>query len=216
MMISGVFDEDRREMKDVARGNFEERRSNMQPYTPSSNFSPPPPLPRLARPMRLGVSPLVVVLICLLLGLALGWGYSGELAASRMAQALDVTKTNLTFVQSHQSELATLLADPQSRVVPFNAVASTSGATVALVWNPQSGHGVLLCQALWPLPDGEKYQLKANEGGNATALVSFTPTHGVTVIAFDMPAGGSFSHFELSAGQKNSAASQTLFTAVRS
>jgi hypothetical protein len=188
----------------------------MQQYPPSSNFSSPPPLPRFAQPPRIGVSPLVVVLICLLLGLALGWGYSGELAASRMAQTLDATKTNLTFAQSHQSEVATLLADPHSQVIHFNAVASASGATVTLVWNPQNGRGVLLCQALWPLPDGQKYRLNAGGDENATELVSFTPNHGVTVVPFHIPAGGSFAHFELSSGEKGATASQPLFTAARS
>jgi hypothetical protein len=144
--------------------------------------------------------------------MALGWGWSGEMAASRMAHSLDITKTNLTFAQSHQSELASLLSDPQTRIFRFSAAPSSSTATVALVWNAHSGRGMLLCQELWPLPAGQKYRLSVSGGGSVTQLVSFTAGHGVTAIPFQIPSLDSFTRFELSAGQDNA----PLFTAERS
>jgi hypothetical protein len=184
-------------------------------HASSLNLSPPP-LPRRAAP-RLGVSPLVVVLICLLLGMAMGWGWSGEIAASRMSHALDVTKTDLTFVQARQSDLASLLSDPQSQIIHFSAAASKSTATVVLIWNPSSGRGMLLCQELWPLPAGQKYRLSGADGvQGATELVSFTSARGVTAIPFHIPFTESFTHFTLSAGTANAPATQPLFTAVRS
>lgn len=183
-----------------------------------SNLNSPvvyPPHHAAWRP-RQGVSPTLVVLICLLLGIAIGWGWSGERAASQMADALEVAKTNMTYVQSNQSELAALLADPQTQIIPLHPSASVANASAVLVWNAPSGHAMLVCQELWPLSEGHKYQLTARTGQSQTVLASFSAAHGVTAVQFHIPSDASFSRFELSSGAASDGGSHALFTALRS
>jgi hypothetical protein len=169
----------------------------------------PPPLPIGRRSAHAGARRgaagrvlAALVIMSLLLGAAINWGWTQQRRNVHARAMLNIVQTDLTLLQARQADVVLLLADAETELLPFAPahVTAEGRPALAVAWNPRMQRGVLLAGRLPLLASGEVYMLRAWSPGvaEAAAALSFEASHGEIARLFHLDRVKTVEEFRIS------------------
>jgi hypothetical protein len=143
-----------------------------------------------------------LVMLSLLLGAAISWGWSHQQRNHSLRGTLSIVQADLTLMQAHQADAVLLLGDAETQLLAFAPahVTAEGRPALAVAWNPRMQRGLLLAGRMPLLSSGQVYMLREVSAGTeeAAPIALIDPQAGEIARLFHVNASRAVREFRIS------------------